>query len=163
MKRVFITLAIGLAFAACNRAEAWKGGFASPEAVAIAVVEALNSGDRAQLQALTVGESEWKTLLWPQFPSARPEIGISADDAWMFHVMNQQKHLGRAHSYWSGQNLRFKALRFTRPTEDYKTFRLLRDPVVEVVLPNGAIETLNFVGSIVEYNGSYRLLTYRDS
>lgn len=162
MKFVNAIVAIAVLATACQRADVWKGGFESPEALGVALVDALNRGDRAALDELTVGEADWKQRLWPQFPMSAPENNVSADDAWTLHAMNRDKRLSRALQVWSNQGLSFRRLSFQGKTENYKTFELVRDTVVEAETPMGEIVQLTFPGAVVKWGDSYRLLSFRD-
>ena len=56
--------------------------FESPEAVARAVVEGLRGGDLAALKGLALSETEFKHLVWPKLPAARPERNLPMDYVW---------------------------------------------------------------------------------
>lgn len=159
LSAVFVALLLA---SACQKPSAWQGGLPSPEALGVAIVEALNRGDAAKIDALVIGKAEYQQLLWPEFPNAKNGSGISPEDAWTFHEMNLAKHKSRALSDWGRRDLKFRRLGWARD-EDYKNFHLKRDVVLEVETPDGQIEQITALGSIVEYNNSYRLLTFKDS
>ena len=54
----------------------------SPKAVAEAVVAALDSRDVAALERLSVNELEFRRVVWPRQPAARPERNIPWEYAW---------------------------------------------------------------------------------
>ncbi len=53
-------------------------------------------------------------------------------------------------------------IRFTKPTRDYKTFKLRGGTVLTVKTAEGEERDLRILGSVVEKNRYYRLLSYGD-
>ena len=59
-------------------------------------------------------------------------------------------------------NLSFVKLGFEQKTEKYKDFQLLRGTVLTVKNDSGQQKTLKILGSVVEKDGRYKLLSYKE-
>lgn len=156
-------LGIVLIFVATGcRREEWKGSFASVEALGERVIVALNRGDEKELHALRVTKEEYLGWMWPQFPASRPPIGFPRDFAWNNLDSRSRGALAKALRLYGKNHLRYLTIRFEKPEELYRGFRLKRGSVLEALTPDGKRIALRFLGSVVERNGHYKLLSYQD-
>ena len=63
---------------------------------------------------------------------------------------------------YGGHNLKFVAIRFDQPIENYDGFQLLRGTVLMLQNAAGEKGELKILGSVVVKNGRYKLLSYED-
>ena len=158
----FGLLAAILTFAAgCGRSPALDWGLESPQAVAEAVVAALDARDVRALERLSVNEQEFRELVWPRQPAARPERNIPWDYAWRSLAGRSRHQLrGRLSEWASGQRFTVVALKFAGETTDYGDYRVHRRSVVTLRDVAGRLETVRVFGSIIEQGGRYRVFSY---
>lgn len=147
--------------AACGRSPALDWGLESPQAVAEAVVAALDARDGPALERLSVNEQEFRHLVWPRQPAARPERNIPWDYAWRSLAARSRHQLkGRLHEWSRGQRSTVVALTFAGETTDYGAYRVHRRSVVTLRDAAGRLETIRVFGSLIEQGGRYRVFSY---
>ena len=155
---LFVFVLTGLVLAAV----AVQSAIHSPQDELVSsLLEALDKGDRATLLMPLVDQETFERVLWPKFPNARPEAHVSAGEAWAWHQRAALHGLNGALTRWQGTGLKFASVQFDR-IEDYGTFRLFRGTTLTAVRPNGETAKILSVGSLVERNGVFSVLTYRD-
>jgi hypothetical protein len=155
-------LAAILSFAiGCGRSPALDWGLESPQAVAEAVVAALDARDVRALERLSVNEQEFRRLVWPRQPAARPERNIPWEYAWRSLAGRSRFQLRGRLSEWVHDN-RFTVvgLTFAGETTDYRDYRVHRRSVVTVRDAAGRLETIRIFGSLIEQGGRYRVFSY---
>ncbi len=145
-----------------NRESAWDSRFESPADLGRAVVKTLNRGDADGLHWLRVNRDEYFSWIWPAFPASRPPYNFTADFAWSNLNKKCIIGVGKWNRRYGCKNLAFVNLHFERPTEEYEGFKLLRGTVLTVQKTNGKSAELRILGSIVEKDNRYKLLSYED-
>lgn len=161
--RLAAVAALGMTLAGCAPAEApatLTRTFDSPEALANAVLTALAERDQATLLALPLSADEFRTLVWPELPSSRPEANLPVDYAWGDLSTKSRGHLAATLTRWGGTRLELVGLEFTGDTTAYTTFTVRRDPVVIVRAAGGEPQRLQLFGSILERDGRFKLFSY---
>lgn len=156
-------LALGAGCGARPRADApspLRWTFGSPEQVAEAVLEALAAGDAARLEALALSETEFRTVVWPELPSSRPERGLPFDYAWGDLHQKSTNGLRRLIAREGGKRYALLAAGFEGETTAYETFAVHRDSVLVVRREDGARAEMRLFGSILERQGEYKLFSY---
>ena len=157
MQRIWI-LALAFVIGACGNPAIKRGYAETPEELGQAVVEALNSNSESDLHRLRVDKDSYINELWPEFSSP----GFTGEFAWG----NLNKKCVRGVLKWlrqyGGKDYTFVRIRFTEPSRDYGSFNLRRGTVLTVRTPEGDEKDLKILGSVVEKNGRYRLLSYDD-
>ncbi|NUQ81853.1 MAG: hypothetical protein HUU10_09610 [Bacteroidetes bacterium] len=140
-----------------------SAGVSSMDSVAIRFIAALNEGDTAAIGNLVISEYEHNQLLLPEFhlhyPAATPD---QADVIWE----NLSKKILKGSLYLIGnhmkRNYQFKSLTFEDPVEEFKTFRIHTNSLLTVLDSTGAERSFKLFGSVVERNGQYKILSYRE-
>lgn len=145
----------------CEHKE-WKNSFNSPSEIGQAVVEALNQGDLSGLHQLRVIRKEYLSWIWPAFPASGPPHNFPEDFAWSNLDTKSSRAVRRLVKRYGEISLAFVKLDFEQKTEEYKDFRLLRGTVLTVQNTNGQQKTLKILGSVVEKDGRYKLLSYKE-
>lgn len=140
----------------------WKESLDSPDHLGLAVVEALNRKDIAQLNRLRVQRQEYLEWIWPAFPASRPPSNFPSDFAWS--NLNTKCNIGMKKwiARYGGQHLQFVSIRFAQSQENYDGFHLLRGTVLTLQNAAGEKRELKILGSVVVKNGRYKLLSYED-
>ena len=147
--------------AACGRAPALDWGLESPQAVAEAVVAALDARDVPALERLSVTEQEFRDVVWPRQPAARPERNIPWAYAWRSLAARSRHQLrGRSSEWVRGRHATVVGVTFAGETTDYGAYRVHRRSVVTVRDAAGRQEMIRVFGSLIEQNGRYRVFSY---
>lgn len=145
----------------CGRSPALEWGLESPQAVAAAVVAALDARDMRALERLSVNEQEFRQLVWPRQPAARPERNIPWEYAWRSLAARSRHQLKARLSEWArGHRLTVVGLKFAGETTDYGAYRVHRRSVVTLRDGAGRLETTRVFGSLIEQGGRYRVFSY---
>jgi hypothetical protein len=145
----------------CGRSPALEWGLESPQAVAEAVVAALDARDVRALERLAVNEQEFRQLVWPRQPAARPERNIPWEYAWRSLAARSRHQLkGRLSEWARGQRFTVVRLTFAGETTDYGAYRVHRRSAVTLRDTAGRLETSRVFGSLIEQGGRYRVFSY---
>ncbi len=148
-------------FVGCEK-RVWENSLDSPDQLGLAVVDALNREDIAQLNRLRVQREEYLDWIWPAFPASHPPNNFPGDFAWS--NLNKKCNIGMKKwiAHFGGVNLKFVAIRFDQPKETYEGFQLLRGTVLTLQNAGGEKRELKILGSVVVKDGRYKLLSYED-
>jgi hypothetical protein len=145
----------------CGRSPALDWGLDSPRAVAEAVVAALDAGDVQALERLSVNEQEFRQVVWPRQPAARPERNIPWEYAWRSLAARSRHQLrGRLSEWAHAQRFTVVGVTFAGETTDYGAYRVHRQSVVTLRDTAGRVETTRVFGSLIEQGGRYRVFSY---
>lgn len=133
--------------------------FDSPEALAKAFLEALEREDGATLKSFALTEEQFRQYVWPQLPSSRPERNVPFEFGW--GDLHQKSHnaLLRTFARYKGEPLKFVDIRFEDGVSDYETYLVHRDARVKVRRADATEEWLDLFGSVMEWNGRYKLFS----
>lgn len=147
--------------AACStRVPPLANGADSPEALASAVVAALECKDGQRLKALAVSEQEFRDHVWPELPAARPDRNLPFSYVWMDLNQKSDGHLARALEEFSGRSLRVASIRFAGGATQYGTYVVHRDSRVAVTADDGTTREVVLFGSVLEKNGQFKVFSY---
>jgi len=159
-RHLFSVLAVVLLFVACGNPAIKRGYGETPEELGKAVVAALNAQSEEDLHRLRVDKDMYMNELWPAFQAQRPALNFTADFAWG----NLNKKCLTGVTKWirryNEKNYAFVRIQFTEPTQTYDGFQLRRGTVLTVKTPDGVEHDLRILGSVVEKDRYYRLLSY---
>jgi hypothetical protein len=145
----------------CRRSAVLERTFDSPEAVARAVLQRLDAHDINALQALAVTEHEFRKMVWPKLPAARPGRNIPWDYVWNdLHGKSTMQLQARVNQWQRTSDSAVVRVEFTGETTDYETFRVRRDSVVVLRTPTGGENRHRLFGSIIEESGRYKVFSY---
>ncbi len=137
-----------------------RSSCASPEELVIEILAAVEADDMQGLTDLRVTEREHNQLLWPEFPARNNNVQM--DFAWDMLNTRSYTSQGRAIGTWRQRGLTFAGVRFERGVERYPTFVLHRGTVVSARTADGQDVELRFIGSILELDGQFKALSYKD-
>jgi hypothetical protein len=124
------------------------------------LLAALEAKDLPGLENLRVTRQEHTDLLWPEFDAKNHNV--DPDFAW--DMLNRRSHVGagRAIGDYGGQELTVIGVEFTRDLERYASFVLHRGTILHARTQTGEMLDLRFLGSVVELDGQFKLLSYKD-
>ncbi len=134
--------------------------FDSPEAVAAAVLDALAANDVERLEALALSETEFRTVVWPELPSSRPERGLPFEYAWGDLHQKSNNALRRLIAREAGRRYHLLAVEFDGESTTYETYTVHRDSRLLIRGEDGAEEQVRLFGSILERGGEFKLFSY---
>lgn len=140
----------------------FTGGETSAETLALAILEALRTGNREALQELRITLDEFRTILWPEFPQSRPITRIQPEDSWTFLDRTCAAGMNQALSEYAGRDLRLDRIGYGAGQALYTNFSLYHEVVLHVLDPEGSPHELTFAHSFVERHGRWKVYMYED-
>jgi hypothetical protein len=167
--RFLVTAAVIATAAACSApaeptpaavAAPLSNTFDSPEALGWAVLSALASKDLERLRALPLSEAEFRTYVWPELPTSRPERNVPFDYAWGQMKQHSDGSLGETFARYGGKPLRFVRTRFTGETTQYQTFSIMRESEIIAADETGRELVLKLYGSALLKDGRYKMYSF---
>lgn len=147
-------------------AEPWRSAaplsntFASPEALAQAVLDALAQSDLPRLRALALSEAEFRHHVWPELPASRPERNVPFDYAWGQMQQRSEGHLDGTYARYAGKPWRLVRTAYTGETTLYTSFAVMRESEVIAADETGRELVLRLFGSAMVRDGRYKLFSY---
>lgn len=133
--------------------------FDSPEVLARAFLSALEREDGAELKSYALTEEQFRHYVWPRLPSSRPERNVPFDFGWGDLYQKSHNSLLRTFARYRGESLEFLALRFEDGVSDFGTYVVHRDARIRVRRADGTEAWLDLFGSVMEWNGRYKLFS----
>jgi hypothetical protein len=134
--------------------------FSSPEALSEAVLTALAAHDADGLASLALSEIEFRTAVWPDLPSSRPERGVPFDYAWGDLRQKSGNALRRLVARHGGRRYELVDVAFEGETTPYRTYRVHRETVLDLRNEDGEKMRLPLFGSMLEREGEFKLFSY---
>lgn len=133
----------------------------SPDALAQAVLAALAQRDAGRLRALSITESEFRDVVWPELPAARPERNLTVEYVWNDLRVKSEVSLSGVVAEHGGTDLTFVRIEFAGETTQYRTYLVHRDAIV-IVKHAGRTEQrpLRLFGSVIERDGGFKVYSY---
>ena len=130
----------------------------SAEALAEAVLEALNHEDKAALQGFLLSREEYEDHLWPEMPDGEY---TPFDFVWSLASANNVKGLGQLLAEYGGMHLEVVSITFTEEPEVYDSFTLHLGAEVLVRNPETGDEgVLPSFDVFVEYGAGWKLMNF---
>lgn len=136
------------------------GTFESPEALAQAVLTALERRDLEGLRALPLSEGEYREHVWPELPISRPERNVPFEYSWGQMKQRSDGSLRQTFARYAGTHLELVRTGFTGDTTKYASFTVMRDSEVIARDEAGRERILHLYGSVLIKNGRCKLFTY---
>ena len=137
------------------------GLFDSPEALARAVLEAFAMEDVEGLKALPLTKEEFRVHVWPKLPASRPERNVPFDYGWSDLHQKSVGSIASNFKRYRGRKLELLSITFQGETTDYESFVVRRKSMLRVKdRDTGEELTVALFGSVIEWNGKYKLFSY---
>jgi hypothetical protein len=151
---------------AANRPARLAIGWESPESIVGRALEAFASHDTTRLEELLITREEFEQIIYPElgehYPAARDKRPEARAFIWENQSASSRKALRKAMAELSGRRLSLVSLTLPRGGTRYSSYTIFEEPQVSVQLDDGTTAEMTALGSIVEIDGSYKLLSYRD-
>jgi len=138
------------------------GWYDSQEALVQGVVQTATKGDADALRVFRVDQAEHQHLLWPHFDSSDPYLNIPHDFAYTNLGGGSKQGQRSLAKLLSGGTWTVVEIRFDKPDDVYPTFVLHQGTEVILAGEDGKRIETDLLGSVVEYGGRYKLLSYRE-
>jgi hypothetical protein len=142
------------------------GGAGSIDELIDKAVTAMARRDTATLNDLLVGHQEWEEYLYPEFgiyyPAARDPRPEVRDFLWTNHSLSSDKALRRSLDRYSRERLTFDSVHFEDTAQVFHTYTIHQGTVAKAHDREHKEHELRCFGSIVEMNGVYKFLSFRD-
>jgi hypothetical protein len=132
----------------------------SSDALARAILQALEQRDVRRLRALAVDEREFQRRVWPGLPAARPERNLPWSYVWMDLRQKSDTTLRRTFAAHAGRRYVLDTVRFTGESTTHGDFRVFRDTVLVVRDVAGVQHDLRILGSMIEADDGWKVFSY---
>jgi len=137
--------------------------FDSPESLSRAVLAALEAGDYRTLRSYALSKDEFRLYVWLELPASRPGRNLPLSYVWGDLDQKSTNCLRRLVAGRGGRRHELVRVEFDGETTPYQSFKVHRDARLVVRDEEGQVESVNFFGSIIEWNGRYKLFSYNIS
>jgi hypothetical protein len=160
MHRLLVIFAIAVSSACGAFSRPVSNSYESPEALARAVLSAVERRDANALGALALNKEDFGEHVWPELPAARPERNLSVNFVW--GDLNQKSNvtLRDTLAVHGGKTYEFISIRFLGDTTAYKSYRVHRESELTVRDADGTEQQLRMFGSVLEKDGRYKVFSY---
>ena len=125
------------------------------------VCRALHRPDYDSLRTLCVSDSEFRVILWPEFPQSRPATGLTWQDAWLF--LSARLHAGCSHAVRDHGGHVYEFVGFIADSvAHYKNFTLYSQLHMNVRDDEKQAQEWSWLKAIVERKGSFKIYSTQD-
>ena len=124
------------------------------------MLAALEQRDAGRLRELAVTEAEFRDVVWPELPAARPERNLTVDYVWNDLRVKSEVGLAGVLAEHGGTNHTFVRLEFAGETTQYRTYLVRRDAIVIVRDADQRERRLKLFGSVFEGAGGFKVYSY---
>lgn len=143
-----------------------EGAAASPRELVAHVLDAIVERDTAALVSMLVDADEYAEIVYPElgahYAAARDTRIETRQFLWEHQRLDALKGMRSALRELGGRRLTFVTVEFTEGEKRFPSYRLMEGAVVSVTEADGAPATLHMLGTLIEKDGRYKLLSYRD-
>jgi hypothetical protein len=133
------------------------GGARSLDDLGRLVCRALHHSAADSLLALCVTESEFRDILWREFPQSRPATGLTWEDGWSSLAMRLMGGCRGAVSDY--EFLRFERM---KPVDRYRNFKLHAGLVLVTRDETGQIQRFTWLRAVAERRGVFKIYSTTD-
>ncbi|MGE0448993.1 MAG: hypothetical protein AB7Q29_05350 [Vicinamibacterales bacterium] len=132
----------------------------SPRALASAVLDAYEHGDREALRRLALSESEFRDHVWPQLPASKPERNLPFSYVWGDLRQKSEAYLSQMLGARTTRHHTLLDVRFAGETTQYDDFVVHRRTVLTVEDEDGVREEIRLYGSVLEKDGAFKVFSF---
>jgi hypothetical protein len=137
-----------------------SGTFTSIEALAEEILLGIEANDFEALIGLALSKAEYRDYVWPQLPASRPGTNLTVDYTYQGLRTKSVHALRFTLEEHGGRKYELLGVEFAGETTDYNTYRVFRDARVLVRNEEGNEGYLDLFGSVMEYQGQYKLFSF---
>jgi hypothetical protein len=153
-------LGVGICISACNSAPLLSNTYPSPEALAAAVMSAVERRDTAELRALALDEGEFRQHVWPELPAARPERNLPFSYVWGDLHQKSEASLARTLARHGGRRYTLVSVGSAGETTRYPSYTVSRETVLHVRDESGTEADLRLFGSLIRKDDAWKVFSY---
>jgi len=157
--RFFLSLLAAIIVSSCE-SEPLANSHESADALARAVVTAIETRDADALRALALNKEEFTEHVWPELPAARPERNLSVNFVWGDLHQKSNASLRETLTTHGGSKFEFVGIAFLGDTTTYGSYRVHREGELTVKDSNGVVRQVRLFGSMMEKNGRCKVFSY---
>lgn len=143
-----------------------SGGASSKSELVEKVLDRFAHRDTVALGRLLVDKDEFLDIIYPElgihYASARDTREETKAFLWEHQYLNARKGLFKALREVGGKEMAFVDMRFADGEKHFRTYKLHEGTEVDVRTADGQEATLLALGTIIERDGRFKLLSYRD-
>lgn len=132
----------------------------SAEALATAVLAAVERRDIVSLTQLALNEQEFREHVWPELPAARPERNLPFSYVWGDLHQKSESFLAQTIQEHGGRRYTLLGVRFDGESTAYPSYAVYRETVVRVRDESGRNVDLRVFGSSVVKDGHWKVFSY---
>ncbi len=141
-------------------------GYRSAEELVDSLLDALEQLDSARLVDLAVSPDEWRKIIYPElglhYPDARDDRAEIMEMLGELHFGSSLKGLHRMLRDFGGESIERTHLELGPPLK-FPSFTMHEKTKLTLSTPDAEDLPVTFLGSIVEKDGVFKLLSYRES
>lgn len=142
------------------------GASRSADELVTAALAAFQAGDTAALQRMMISREEYDRYIYPElkehFPAARDTSAPVREFIRENHMLSADKALRKSLRQLGGRHMELVSVTFSEGVKSFPTYAIHEGTEVKVRLENGDEADLRSLGAMVEMDGVYKLLSYRD-
>jgi hypothetical protein len=153
-------LGFGIFLSSCGSSPLLSNTHPSPEALATAVIDAVERRDAATLQGLALSEDEFREHVWPELPAARPERNLPFSYVWGDLHQKSDLSLTRTLARHGGRRYSLMSVRTEGETTRYPSYTVFRETVLRARDETGTEVDLRLFGSTIEKDGGWKVFSY---
>ena len=131
-----------------------------PEALATAVLGAVERRDAATLRGLALDEQEFRDQVWPELPAARPDRNLPFSYVWGDLRQKSEEGLAQTLARYGDRKYMLVSVRMAGETTRYSTYAVHRETVLQVRDDTGTQADLRLFGSTIEKDGAWKVFSY---
>jgi hypothetical protein len=137
-----------------------SAAFPSVDALAEEILRGIERNDFNGLIALALSKAEYRDYVWPELPASRPGTNLTVDYTYQGLRTKSVHALRFTLAEHGGRKYELLGVEFAGETTDYDTFLVHRDARVLVRNEEGNEGYLDLFGSVMEYQGRFKLFSF---
>ena len=158
----FWVLGFGFFLSSCGSSSSplLSDTYPSAQALAAAVISAVERRDATALRSLALNEQEFREQVWPELPAARPERNLPFSYVWGDLHQKSEAGLGETLARHGGRHYTLVTVTFVGEPTHYPSYTVYRETVLKVRDERGAENDLRLFGSSLEKDSAWKVFSY---
>ena len=124
------------------------------------VVSALSANDQSALTKLSIDQTEFKKYVWPALAAQMSGSNTNADKYYPTYQKVSQAGIAEATTALAGKKWEIVKINLEPAQRRGKGFQVFGGPVLVLRDEGGQEKTIRVVGSLLERDGAYKVITY---
>ena len=161
MKRLVCAAALAIATGCGGSSTSLlSNAYPSTEALATAVIAAVERRDATALRAVALNEEEFREHVWPELPASRPERNLPFSYVWGDLRQKSDAGLALTLTRHGGRRYALVSVRHDGETTHYPSYVVQRETVLSVRDEAGMVTELRLFGSVFQKDGVWKVFSY---